>query len=342
MDSYLRGRSQSVTIDGKTSDAVSLKYGVPQGSVLGPILFTIYTIPIGHIARKYDLELHLYADDTQLYVSFRIKSPTTQCEVLSTLQACVAELRVWMAANKLCLNDAKTEFLTLCAPWQRSSVEVSSLGMGLLQVNAVPAARNLGVIMDSTLNMEAHIQHFCQTSVAQLKNIADIRRFITQDSAEMLVLAFITSRLDYCNALLYGLPATSLQKLQRVQNRAGRVLTGTHRHEHVTPMLHQPHWLPVQYRVLYKIALLTYKALHGEAPGYLSDLIVAPRSVRSLRLTTHNVLASPRTKLKTYGDRAFSAAAPAVWNSLPPELRAATSCSSFKTQLKTHLFNLAF
>ena len=122
MDSYLRSRSQSVTIDGKTADAQCLKYGVPQGSVLGPIPFTIYTIPIGHIARKYDLELHLYADDTQQYVSFRIKSPTIQWKVLSTLQACVAELRVWMAANKLCLNDAKTEFLTLCAPWHRSSV----------------------------------------------------------------------------------------------------------------------------------------------------------------------------------------------------------------------------
>ena len=110
-------------------------------------------------------------------------------------------MAVWMAANKLCLNDAKTEFLTLCAPWQRSSVEVSSLGMGLLQVNAVPAGRNLGVIMDSALNMEAHIQRLCQTSVAQLKNIADIRRFITQNSVEKLVHAFITSRLDYCNAL---------------------------------------------------------------------------------------------------------------------------------------------
>ena len=228
-----------------------------------------------------------------------------------------------MAANKLCLNDAKMEFLTLCAPWQHSSVKVSSLGMGLLQVNAIPTARNLGVIMDSVLNMDAHIQHLCQTSVAQLKNIADIRWFITQDSAE-LVHAFITSWLDYCNALLYGLPATSLQKLQRVQNMAARALTGTHRHEHVTPMLHQLHWLPVQYRVLCKIALLTYKALHGEAPGYLSDLIVAPRSVCSLRSTTYNILASPRTKLKTYGDRVFSAAAPAVWNSLPPELRAAT------------------
>ena len=147
--------------------------------------------------------------------------------------------------------------------------------------------------------MEANIQRLCRTSVAQLKNIADVRRFITQDSAEKLVHAFVTSQLDYCNGLLYGLPATSLQKLQRVQNMAARVLTGTHRHEHVTPMLHQLHWLPVQYGVLYKTALLTYKALHGEAPGYLSDLIAAPRSVRSLLSTTHNVLASPRTRLKT-------------------------------------------
>ena len=135
MDSYLRGRSQPVTIDGRHQTQLApFKYGVQQGSVLGPILFTIFTIPIGYITRKYDLELHLYTPMTPSYnyVYFGIKSPTSQWEVLSTLQACVGELRVWMAANKLCLNDAKTEFLTLCAPWHRSTVEVSSLGVGLL------------------------------------------------------------------------------------------------------------------------------------------------------------------------------------------------------------------
>ena len=174
------------------------------------------------------------------------------------------------------------EFLTLCAPWHRSSVEVSSLGVGLLQVNAIPIVRNLCVIMDGMLNMEAHVQHLCQTSVAQLKNITDVRWFINQDSAERLVHVFITSQLDYCNALLYGLPATSLQKLQCVQNMAVCVLTGTRRHKHITPMLHQLHWLPMQYCMLYKIALLIYNTLHGEAPGYLSGLLAAPRSVCNL------------------------------------------------------------
>ncbi len=277
-----------------------------------------------------------------IYVYFKIKSPPTQWEALNTLQACVARLRGWMAANKLCLNDAKTEFLTLCAPWHSNSVEISTLKVGLSRVNAVPAARNLGVIMDSALNMQAHVQRLCQTSVAQLKNIADIRRFLTHDAAEKLIHAFITSRLDYCNALLYGLPATTLKKLQRVQNMAARVLTGARKDEHVMALLRRLHWLPVHFRVLYKIALLTYRAVHAKAPSYLSDLIAVQRPVRSLRSNTHIILASPRTRLRTYGDRAFSAAGPAVWNSLPPELRAAPSCCTFKTQLKTYLFDLAF
>ncbi len=342
IDSYLRGRTQSVVIDGVQSDPADMQYGVPQGSVLGPILFIIYTTPIGDIARRHNLEIHLFADDTQLYVFFKTRTPASQWDVLHRLQSCISEIRSWMASNRLQLNDGKTEFLTICAPWHRQVVEVTSLNVGASQVVSVPVARNLGVLMDHALNMDAHIQRLCQTSVGHLMNIADVRRCLTKEAAETLIHAFVTSRLDFCNGLLFGVSAASLQKLQRVQNMAARILTGTRKHQHITPVLRQLHWLPVEYRVQYKILLLTFKALHGEGPDYLHDLLSVHTPGRALRSANQNILVVPRTRLRTYGDRAFSVAAPKLWNNLPLQLRRAPSTTTFKRQLKTHLFELAF
>ncbi len=266
--SYLQGRSQSIVIDGVTSDTASLQYGVPQGSVLGPILFTIYTSPIGEIARCHNLEIPVYADDHELYTFFKVKSPASQRRTLDVLIACVAEVRSWMALNKLQLNDEKTEFITICAPQYRRNIFTNSLTVGGTEVTAVPRAKNLGVVIDQALSMDHHIKMLCHSALAQLRNIADVRHYLTRETAEMLVHAFITTRLDYCNALYSGLSTTSIQKLQCIQNNAARVLTGIGKRNHITPVLRDLHWLPVKFRIQYKIALLTHKALNGKAPEY--------------------------------------------------------------------------
>ena len=191
MDSYLRGRSQAVVIDGVKSDPQDLQYGIPQGSVLGPILFTIYTIPIDAIAWLYNVEIHIYADDTQLYVFFKMKDPISQQKALCTLQSCIAEIRV--VTNKLHLNDDKTEFLTICAPWLRAGVTVSSLTVGSSQIAASFASGNLGVIMNQALNMDTYIQRLCQTAMIHFRNIADIRQCFSHDVGEKLIRAYVTS-----------------------------------------------------------------------------------------------------------------------------------------------------
>ena len=222
MASYLQGRSQSVVIDGVTSDAPSLQYGVPQGSVLGPILFTIYTSPIGMIARCHNVKIHVYADDHVLYTFFKIKNQVSQLHTLSVLTSCVSDIRSWMILNKLRLNDDKTEFLTICAPQNRKHISTDSLTVGGSEVAAAQRARNLGVVMEQTLSMDHHIQNLCHAALAQLRNIADVRHCLTGGAAETLVHAFVTSRLDYCNALFYGISTTSMRKLQYVQNSAAR------------------------------------------------------------------------------------------------------------------------
>ncbi|KAL0148273.1 hypothetical protein M9458_056419 [Cirrhinus mrigala] len=158
----------------------------------------------------------------------------------------------------------------------------------------------------------------------------------------VLVHAFMTSRLDYCNALLGGCPASSINKLQIVQNAAARVLTRSRKYDHITPILKCLHWLlPIRFRISYKILLLTYKALNGLAPAYLTSL---PRynPSRSLRSQNSELLVVPRIAKSTKGGRAFSHLDPKLWNSLPDNVRGSDTLSLFKSRLKTHLFSKAF
>ena len=150
--------------------------------------------------------------------------------------------------------------------------------------------------------------------------------------------AFITSTLDCNNALLFGVPSLQLAKLQRIQNSAARIVTGTKRHEHITPILHSLHWLRVKKRIDFKILTLTYRCLHDTAPAYLKDLLHPYQPTRSLRSASSLLLKVPRSKLRSYGDRAFSKAAPTLWNSLPKHIRESRSLESFKSALKTYLF----
>ena len=154
--------------------------------------------------------------------------------------------------------------------------------------------------------------------------------------------ATIISKLDYCNSLLYGVPQHLIRRLQRVQNSAARLVSGTRRREHITPTLYILHWLPVQYRVKYKVLLYAYKALHDRAPGYLCELVEKKRHRRDLRSASKHHLEVPRPRTATYGDRSFRVGAARLWNELPEDIKTIGSIPSFKRQLKTHLFKDAF
>ena len=169
-------------------------------------------------------------------------------------------------------------------------------------------------------------------------NISHIRRYLTLSATKTLVQACVTSRLDYANALLYGLPNTSIQRLQRTQNAAARLVTKTKRKEHITPILMELHWLPVSHRIRYKVLLLVYKALHNLAPSYIADMVKIHQPARSLRSANTNQLSIPKTRLRSWGDRSFQYAAAFEWNNLPLAIRESPSLASFKECLKTFLF----
>ncbi len=161
-------------------------------------------------------------------------------------------------------------------------------------------------------------------------------------NAEMLIHAFMISRLDYCNALLVGCSARLINKLHMVQNAAARVLTRTRKYDHISPVLSTLHWLPIKYRIDFKILLITYKALNGLAPQYFSELLTHYNPPCPLRSQNSGHLIIPRTSISTAGGRSFFYLVPKLWNNQPNTVREADTLCQFKSRLKTHLFNLAY
>ena len=167
-------------------------------------------------------------------------------------------------------------------------------------------------------------------------------RFLSTDTTKALVHAFVTSRVDYCNSLLYGLPASQVQP---VLNSAARLVCRAPRYCRITPLMYELHWLPVSQRITFKILLFVFKAIHGFAPTYLRELVSIKRSGNyNLRSSLDGLLlATPTYRSRvTLGDRSFQVAAPALWNVLPREIRSFTGLGIFKRHLKMHLFREAF
>ncbi|TKS71945.1 hypothetical protein D9C73_006018 [Collichthys lucidus] len=240
------------------------------------------------------------------------------------------------------LNSDKTEVLVIGPKLLRNSLSRDLVTLDGITLASSSTVKNLGVVFDQDLSFNVHIKQISRTAFFHLRNIAKIRRTVSQADAEKLVHAFVTSRLDYCNSLLSGCSNKSLRTLQLIQNAAARVLTGTKIRDHISPILASLHWLPVKSRIEFKIILLTYKALHGQAPSYLKELIVPYYPSRTLRSQDAGFLVVPIVSKSRLGARAFSYQAPLLWNKLPIWVREADTVNTFKSRLKTFLFDKAY
>jgi len=340
--SYLTDRQQSVNLCGSCSKIAGLRFGVPQGSVLGPLLFLLYTAPIVDIVNRHELLHHCYADDTQIYFYC---SPDKLPELTQKFTECIIEVELWMSSNRLKLNCDKTEAVWISSR-HNSTINFPPVAVGSSLIQPSQGARNLGFYFDSPLNMRRHINNVCSTSFFQLRQLRVIRRTLSCDVLKTLLHAFISTRLDYCNSLFYGLPKCDLRKLQVVQNAAARLFGGLKKYDHITPVMKEKlHWLPVKQRIDFKIAMLTYKSLHQLAPQYLTEMCrsVADHSyLANHRSAAHGDLLCHGWNTISYGQRGFDYSAPAVWNSLPVGIRSIDSILTFKKAMKTYLFQQAY
>jgi len=215
---------------------------------------------------------------TQLYISLK-SNKTYQ---FTKLTECITDIKNWMNSNFLLLNsdywmDKKTS--------KRHSIEYC-LTLDGCSDKSSSSVRNLGVLFDANLSFESQVSSICKTAFFHLKNISKLRHMLSLTNAEQLVHAFMTSRLDYCKALLGGCPARLINKLQLVQKAAARVLTRTRKYDHISPVVSTLHWLPIKHHIHFEILLITYKALNGLAPQYLSELL--------LHYSTSRLLQSPK------------------------------------------------
>jgi hypothetical protein len=332
---YIRGRKFCVSLGDHMSEKHESCYGVAQGSCLGPLLFSFYVLPLSDIIREYSIDFHSYADDTQLYIS----AEPNDAKAINSITNCLLAINKWMNNNFLKLNEDKTEVL-LIGPKLKREMLIKNLG-GLTRW-IKPEVISLGVILDSDLNFNSHINKVTKTAFFHLRNIAKVRPFINQNDAEKLTHAFISSRLDYCNSLFADLPKKTTERLQLIQNSAARLLTKTKRREHISPVLATLHWLPVTFRIDFKVLLLTYKALNGQGPSYIANSLTNYTPARTLRSSDTGLLQVTRSSHKKIGDAAFVNYAPKLWNTLPINIREAKTLDTFKKQLKTFLFTKAF
>ena len=346
--SYLSTRSQKVKVDTILSTEKPLNCGVPQGSVLGPILFSLYTTPLSSIITvSSDLSHLLYADDTQIYVGV---SHTNFSTSISQLQDCLSAVQTWMAENRLKLNPDKTEFILIGTKHNRDKLS-SHFPLDILGNRVHPSnkVKNLGVIFNSDLSLTQHISSIVKSCYCNIRDLTRIRKYLSLSDAISLANALVGSRLDYCNSLLSSITKKELKRLQRIQNTVCRITSRIPRRASITNAMKKLHWLPVENRIKFKINTMTYKTIQTGQPVYLaSDLhpytCVHPtrRSNPDLKYLSVPKFDTKLYKFKNHANKSFAYVAPTSWNSLPTHVRTATSLNSFRSGLKTHLFSLTY
>ena len=307
------------------------------------MLFTMYIKPLSAIIDSHSIIHHSFADDLQLQMS---APPDRISELLHSMQSCISDVKAWATANMLKLNDSKTELMLVTSKRSKHLHNLpTSITIGNAQIPFKQSVKNLGFTLDCHLTMNAHVSNIARTCYYELRRLASIRRFLTSTATATLVSAFVLSRIDYCNSLLFGSTNDVTSHLQWIQNYAARVIFRLPMSSSITIHLKSLHWLPVKVRSTYKIACLCYHCHSSTAPSYVTDMLhKKPLHTRNTRSSSYTMplLNRPAHSKATLGDRSFSFASSSVWNSIPNDVRCAPSLSSFKSRLKTYLFHSVY
>ena len=262
--SYLSDPTHIVSLSNHCSAFAPVHSGVPQGSFLGPMLFTMYVTPLSAIIDSYSIIHHSFADDLQLQMS---APPDRISELLCSMQLCLRDVKAWVTVSMLRLNDNKAELtLVTCNRTRHLHNMPTSITIGNAQIRFKQSVKNLGFTLDCHLTMNAHVSNIVRTCYFELRRLASIRRFLTRTATASLVSAFDLSRIDYCSSLLFDSTHDVTSNLQRIQNYAARVIIRLPRSSSITTHLKSLHWLPVKVRGTYKTACLCYHCHSNTAP----------------------------------------------------------------------------
>ena len=259
--SYLSGRTHLVKVGSTLSHPNAIQYGVAQGSVLGPIPFSLYTNSISSVIHSHSsINHHFYANDTQLYITL---SPTNVSHSIQKLKNCLNNIQNFMFENKLKLNPEKKEFIPI-GPKNNHKQLLPHFPINILgnQVSPAQSVRNLGVVFDSNFSFSDHVSEVLRSTIDHARDLYRIRPLLDLNTSVLSANALVRSRLDCCNSLFLSLTDFELRRFQLVQNSLCWVVTRSSKYSHITPQLKKLHWIPVKYRIQFKIGLITYKILN--------------------------------------------------------------------------------
>lgn len=329
LKSFLTNRKQCTRIGNSNSPKTEIRYGVPQGTILGPKIFSLYMLPLYEIFKCRNVRFHSYADDTQFYLETSNEDiETTKTEIKTIIET----LKHWLDMNKLKMNPEKTELIVLGSN-EKLTIEIDNK-----TITSSKNTKNLGVIFDQKLSFESHINKVCSQCYFHLRNISRNRKYMTENTCKIVINSLVLSKISFCSMLLVGLPNKQIEKLQKVQNYAAKLITMSRKFDHVSPLLKRLDWIPISKFIKYRFCTLIFKCLNYTAPIYLSALVNLYIPNRNLRSSNLGLLFIPNIKTEL-GRRSFSYLAPKLWNDIPIEIRNTNSFWSFKRKLKTYYLN---
>ena len=320
------GRQQKVKIGSTVSNPLATKYGVPQGSVLGPVLFNIYIRNLPNFIQSFKFKTSNYADDTNTRLKFTLQFQ--YYNVTQLLPQLLKGIESWMNEHFLKLNPNKTEIIIFTPDTSSKLIGLAHPNIG--HITFKNSVKLLGVNLDDILSFESHVNSLTSSCYYHLRYIGQLKHKLSREDLKILTQSVISSKLDYCNVILFGINDGLIKQLQKVQNAAARLINKLPKHSSVTKAIEDLHWLRVKERCVYKILLIVYKHFSCTSPSFLSNFLETSNSeTRKLKLTYYNT---------NHGRRAFSYTAPRMWNKLPEHMRTEESIVTFKKNLKTYLF----
>lgn len=330
--SYLSNRTQQVRFNNQWSKQITTKYGVPQGSVLGPLLFTIYINDIVQICPE-NSSIKMFADDTIIYVRGNGSE-----EVEEKLNTVLPIVENWMNVNKLKMNAAKTKFMIIRSIRKELRRNITLKCLDGTVIERVENTKYLGVIIDSKLRFEDHCDYILKKIGKKISFLNRIGKDISGYTRCIVYKSIIAPHFEYCNTILAGMGETQLTKLQVAQNRAMRVILQCDRYTKVERMLHALQFMSIRQRLRYNVCIFVFKMVNGMLPEQLGNriVLVGDMNERRTRQASNIVIQFRRTRS---AQNSLFYKGIQMYNAMPTELKQCDDLITFKRMLKEYIIS---